>query len=148
MRQPQVLVYERDGRLARLLENTRTSHGWSSHWTVREPRRPESCLKLLRRGGPAVLVLHVGSKLDQELALLERVHWLRPDTAVIVVGDAANEALANLAWDLGASGVLFPPQSRDLLPAIVAHWLQSSAAETATPTPEAEEDAAAEDDDA
>jgi len=35
--------------------------------------------------------------------------------AAVVVGDAEDLALTNLAWDLGASYVVRPPQSRQLL---------------------------------
>jgi hypothetical protein len=111
MRFPQVLVYENDGRIAELLRR----QGKPRHWSLREPRRPEACLRLLRRGGPSVLVLKVGTDLLQELTLLDRVSWLFPDTVTLVVGDAPNPVLEGLAWDLGATLVLFPPQPRHYL---------------------------------
>lgn len=120
MRFPQILVYERDGRLARLLSETAEAN----RWVLREPRQIDHCLQLLRDGGPSVLVLRVGSKVESELDLLERTHRLRPDAAVFVVGEVENDPLAELAWDLGANYVLFPPQSRDLLLEIVAHWIK------------------------
>ena len=67
MRHPQILVYERDGRLARLLSETAEVNRWALH----EPRQVENCLNLLREGGPSVLVLRVGSKVESELELLE-----------------------------------------------------------------------------
>src|SRR5208337_4649992 len=97
-------------------------------WSLREPGQLESCLRLLRRGSPAVLVMRVGSKLEQELTLLERVHWLRPHARVVVVGDLENEPLAGLAWDFGASFVLFPPQPRSLLPGVVAQLMRAAIA--------------------
>jgi DNA-binding response OmpR family regulator len=115
MRYPQVLVYENDGRLAELLRRESESRRWS----LREPRRQESCLRLLARGGPSVLVLKVGADLTREFTLLERVAWLYPEAAVVVVSDTENPALAGLAWDLGASFVLFPPFLRHQLPEIV-----------------------------
>src|SRR5438876_1670208 len=108
MRFPQVLIYENDGRIAELLRRENKSRRWS----LREPRRPEACLRLLRRGGPNVLVLKVGTDLHQELTLLDRISWLFPDTATVVVGDTDNPVLRGLAWDLGAAAVLFPPQQR------------------------------------
>jgi hypothetical protein len=121
MRLPQVLVYENDGRLAEILRRQRKPHRWS----LREPRRPESCLRLLQRGGPSILVLKVGNDLLEELTLLDRVSWLFPDTATVAVGEADNPVLAGLAWDLGAALVLFPPQPRYDLPDIVSRLLES-----------------------
>jgi hypothetical protein len=145
MRLPQVLVYETDGRLAALLRPFARARDWS----LREPRQLESCLRLLGRGGRAVLVLKLGSVprreatlLDQgqgqqaaleervlvnELSLLERVTRLFPETATVVVGDADRADLVALAWDLGAAFVLFPPQPRDRLPDIVSGLLGQTA---------------------
>src|SRR5205823_7105692 len=53
------------------------------------------------------------------LELLADVHEKFPDTAAIVVGDAEDLPLTNLAWDFGAGYVLMPPQSRQILPEIV-----------------------------
>ena len=117
---PQVLIYENDGRIAELLRR----EGKSRQWSLREPRRPESCLRLLQRGGPSVFVLKVGTDLVQELTLLERVSWLYPDTSTVVVGDMANPVVAGLAWDLGASLVLFPPQPRHALVEILDRMLE------------------------
>jgi hypothetical protein len=119
VKHPQVLVYETDTRLADLLRDLARQR----RWALREPRRLEACLDLLRAGGPAVLVLRVSGDGARPLALLERVTWLCPHAATVVVGDEANEVLAGLAWDLGASYVLFPPQSRDRLPALVGELM-------------------------
>ncbi len=121
MRFPQVLIYESDGRLAELLRREGKSHRWS----LREPRRPESCLRLLRRGGPSILVLKIGADLLEELTLLDHVSWLFPGTATVVVADADNPVLAGLAWDLGAALVLFPPQPRQYLVDILGRILDS-----------------------
>ncbi len=83
-------------------------------------RRPETCLRLLARGGPAVLVLKAGRDLERELALLERAVWLYPDAPVVLAADGDRPELAGLAWDLGAAYVLLPPQPRERLPEIVA----------------------------
>ena len=116
MRYPQVLVYEGDGRLAALLRPLTEERRWS----LREPRQPEQVLRQLRRSDSAVLVLKLGRDLERELTLLDRVAWLAPEAATVVVGDAGHAALAGLAWDLGAGNVHFPPQPRELLVEVVA----------------------------
>jgi hypothetical protein len=121
MRYPQVLVYESDGRLAEQLRR----EGRPKEWVLREPRRLESCLRLLQRGGPSVLVLKVGKDLLREFTLLERVGWLFPETPTLIFCDTENRALAALAWDLGAAFVLFPPLSHQRLPELVAELMGS-----------------------
>jgi DNA-binding NtrC family response regulator len=120
MRFPQVLIYENDTRIAELLRR----EGKARQWSLREPRRPETCLRLLRRGGPNVLVLKVGTDLLQELTLLDRVNWLFPHTATVVVCDTDHPVLTGLAWDLGAAAVLFPPQQRCYLVDIIGRLLE------------------------
>jgi DNA-binding NtrC family response regulator len=115
LRQPQLLIHEFDERLADSLRETAKSQAWA----LREPRQIDACLRLLKNAGPSVLVVRLGRDLQHELTLLERVSWLRPEIATVVVGDTEDVTLACLAWDLGASYVLFPPQSRDCLPDIV-----------------------------
>ena len=117
MRHPQLLIHERDGRLAALLRAAVEARGL--RWPVREPRDLAGCLRLLQRGGPAVVVVRAGREVERELTLLERVAWLWPDAATVFVGDAEHAALAGVAWDLGARYVLLPPQSRELLPEVV-----------------------------
>jgi DNA-binding response OmpR family regulator len=119
MRYPQVLVYEGDGRLAALLRPLAEERRWS----LREPRQVEQVLRLLRRSDAAVLVLKLGRDLERELTLLDRVTWLVPAAATVVVGDGDHAALAALAWDLGAGYVHFPPQPRELLAEVVAGLL-------------------------
>lgn len=122
MRHPQVVVYESDGRLAQLLREPVRA----CRWTLREPRQRDVCLRLLRESGPTVFVLKLGMKLEHELALLEHAHGQVRQTPSIVVGDLQNIPLANLAWDLGASYVLFPPLPHDWLPQIVLQLMQSA----------------------
>jgi hypothetical protein len=116
MHHPQILVYESDGKLAVLLRPLAEER----KWVLREPRQVAPCLRLLRRGGPGVLVIKAGRDLERELTLLEQVAWMCPETATVLVGDAESAVLAGLAWDLGATYVLFPPQPRERLPEIVA----------------------------
>jgi hypothetical protein len=124
MQSPQLLIYEpHPPRLAELLSEPARTRGW---W-LRPVNHLAACLRTLHEAGPAVLLLRLGSgDLVRELTLLERAAWLCPDAAVVVVGETANPTLAGLAWDLGASFVLFPPQPRDLLPDVVAGFLQAS----------------------
>jgi len=119
---PRILVYEGDGSLARLLRPLAEERRWS----LREPRRPDACLALLRRGDPAVLVLKLGRDVVRELGLLERVHWLHPNTGSVVVGDVEDAALADLAWELGAGCVWTSPRPRDQLPAVVAGLMEAA----------------------
>jgi DNA-binding NtrC family response regulator len=124
MKHPQVVVYETDGRLAQLLrERVR-----AARWSLREPRQRESCLALLRDASPTVFVLKTGSKLEAELGILERVHALLPEARSVVVGDLQNQTLADLAWELGASFVLFPPLPHEWLPEIVARLMAAAVA--------------------
>jgi len=158
MQYPQILVYETDGLLAAMLRETAKA----KRWALREPRKAESCLRLLRGLCPSVLVLKMAtyaprpafsgtdskSILPEEvpqasvgrisnpsyrekqqvdsLELLADVHERFPDAAVVAVGDAEDLALTNLAWDLGASYVLAPPQSRQMLPEIVVSLMQEA----------------------
>jgi hypothetical protein len=130
MRFPQLLVYENDGRLADLLRETARAR----RWALRRPRLPSTCLELLGRGGPSVLVLRVGRDLkNRELPLLEKVTWLFPDTATVVISDIDNPALTGLAWDLGASLVLSSPQAREQLADILAGLMESVTDKTGRP---------------
>jgi DNA-binding NtrC family response regulator len=116
MQMPQIVVYEKDGRLKLQLEALAEER----RWALREVRQPEACLRLLARGGPTVLVVKVGRDLEREFALLERATWLCPDARAVVAADGARSDLAGLAWDLGAASVLPPPQPPERLAEIVA----------------------------
>jgi DNA-binding NarL/FixJ family response regulator len=155
MRYPQVLVYENDRLLAGMLRETAKTN----RWALREPRRPESCLRLLRHQCPTVLVLKIATHVRREpglpikedeqrlraesrereqirsLELLDQVHWLHPDTAIVVVGDAEDASLTNLAWELGASFVLMPPQTRQQLPELVAAMMNERIRKQKPPAP-------------
>ena len=122
MLHPRILVYEGDGSLARLLRPL----AGEQRWSLREPRRPQACLALLRRPHPTVLVVKLGRDVACELGLVERVHWLHPHTASVVVGDVEDPALDGLAWDVGAACVWTPPRPRDQLPAIVSALMEAA----------------------
>jgi hypothetical protein len=116
MRHPQLILLHGDQRLAGLLDPVADA----ARWRVQRPRDLAECLQLLPKGGPSVLVLRLGRDLEAELEALERIHYLFPDTATVVVGDGDQDAVAGLAWDLGASFVLVPPLPREMLPDVVA----------------------------
>jgi hypothetical protein len=123
MRHPELLVYEGDGRLAGLVRGLAEKQSW----TLREMRDTDACLRVLLRGGPAVLVLKVGRDLVREFTLLEQAAWLCPQSPAVLVGETDDGVLTALAWDLGARYVLFPPQPRHQLPDIVASLMAAAA---------------------
>jgi hypothetical protein len=123
MRQRQVLVCESDGRLAQALRDCVQEHGWR----LTEVRHPRVCLGLLPQGGDSVFVLRAGRDLHREMKLLEEITWLFPQTASVVVCDADNPTLVQLAWDLGARFVLHPPQVAELLADVVGGFLRAPA---------------------
>ena len=122
MRYPQLLVYEMDGLIAGMLRNLAEERKWA----LREPRQAGACLRLLHRAQPAVLVIKIGTDIAREMTLLERVRWLRPEAFTIVLGDMNNPAVATLAWHVGATYVLLPPQPRRMLPALVGSLMERS----------------------
>src|SRR5262245_41117477 len=102
MRQRQVLVCEPDDRLAQILRPGAKVQSYR----LREVRHPRVCLGLLPQGEGSVLVLRVGRDLQREMAVLEQTTWLFPQTSTVVICDAENQALVQLAWDLGARFVM------------------------------------------
>jgi DNA-binding NtrC family response regulator len=129
MRYPQILVYEKDTHLADALRPLAQAR----QWTLREPRRPDACIRLLRRGGPGVLVVRFGRDVEGEMELLEEVSRLAPDTQTIVVDETDNALLAGLAWDLGATCVLTPPHPGERLPEVVGSLMTALAGESVPP---------------
>lgn len=117
MRRPQVVVFERDGRLASQLDPLITE----KKWVLRESRQSEACLRQLSGQGPSVLVIRTSANTEAELAMLARVGELWPHVRTVIVGDADSfPGLSGLAWDLGADFALFPPVPLSHLPGIVA----------------------------
>jgi len=134
MHHPQIVVFERDGRLADQVRPLAATE----RWVVRESRQVEPLWQLLQAGGPTVLVVKVGSPPDRDLMLIERVSWQLPDVATVAVGDLeAAAVLSGLAWDVGAAFALFPPQSRDMLSDIVAGMMRRAIRDSIGPIPAA-----------
>jgi DNA-binding response OmpR family regulator len=122
MRSPQVLIYDKDNRLSGWLREQLQDR----KWTWREVRSPESCLRLLRHGGPNVVLLKLGEDLPAEMSLLDQLGRLYPETGTVLVSDLDNPWLTSLAWDLGARYVLSPPQPREQLAEIVAGLMSAA----------------------
>lgn len=118
MRTSQLLIHESDGRLTALLGGLSVP--------IRHPRSSTECLELLRPGDPAVLVVKLGARLEEELALVAEVSHFHPDVGIVVVGEAVHAPVAGLAWDLGADYVLLVPQPSDLIVETVAGLLRST----------------------
>lgn len=125
---PQLLVVESDGLLAATLRSLAESR----QWVLREPRRLAACLRLVRRLQPAALILKLATDIVTEMTIVERVHWLRPQTPIVIVSDVENAVWAACAWHLGAAFVLMPPQPRSLLPAVVTSLMENAIREQTT----------------
>jgi hypothetical protein len=124
MRYPQLVIHEPDGALARALRE----FAEQKRWVVRQPKRVDSCIRLLASGQPCVLVLRAGRDMTREMTLLERSCWLCPETPVVVVSEPENIPLNGLAWHLGASCIVAPKQTRELLPGVVAGLMERACA--------------------
>lgn len=112
MKLPLVLVHERERRIAEALRGPAAE----ARWLLREPRRQEQIVRLLRRRGPGVFIVQVGAAPEKDLALLARVHEASPESGIIAILDREIPQLAGLTWDLGAHMVFFAPIS---MPALV-----------------------------
>lgn len=122
MRHPQVIVYEKDARLAAQLHPVVERH----RWALRQAQRTQGVLEGLRHANRTVLVVRLGRDLERELMLVERATWLYPDAAVIVVAEEEHAPLAELAWDLGAASVLVFPKSLELLSDVVVSLMDDA----------------------
>jgi hypothetical protein len=79
----------------------------------------------MRRLVPTVCIINAESADDDALAMGQQASQECPCAAVVIVGGIDNaDALAGLAWDVGADFALFPPLARDLLPGVVAGLMQ------------------------
>lgn len=116
MRHPQIVVFESDGTLARMLEPITRKE---LRWILREPRQAPAAIELLRSNSPAVLVLKVGRNLVRELTFLDEIHSELSDVPIVVVNDAEDVTLMSIALELGATFVVQPPQSRQILGKVV-----------------------------
>jgi hypothetical protein len=138
---PQVIVYENPGSPSRQLEELAaagtgqlgpllTPLARRREWLLREPRQRPACLSLLREGRPTLLALKLERKLIDELTLLAEAHAVAPEVPILVVHDAKpgtdqRDLIQTLAFDLGASCVLFPPMPGALLEEAAERLLDS-----------------------
>jgi DNA-binding NarL/FixJ family response regulator len=129
VRFPQIIVYETDGTLGRTLRPLAKE----LRWLLREPRKTETCARLLKNGGPAVLVLRIARDLVRELGLVESVAQQFSEARVVAICDADHPTIAALAWDLGASYVITPPQPPELLRGAVSGLMPSAVGSKALP---------------
>lgn len=127
MKYPQVVVYESDGSVARLVRRLADENSW----LVREPRRAEACLELLADFRPSVLILKLDDELHDGLKLLAEVTRLAPRCPVILVSGVKMEGaeqraqLSALAFDLGARYTLFPPLQQPVIEDLVSGLLSA-----------------------
>jgi chemotaxis response regulator CheB len=122
MKHPQVVVYESDGSLAKMVRRLAEERSW----LVRESRQPEACISLLADNRPAVLVLKLERELMDGMSLLNQASARAPDCPVIIVSDVKMEGaeqraqLSALAFDLGARYVLFPPLQQPVIDDLIS----------------------------
>jgi DNA-binding NtrC family response regulator len=121
MRQAQVVTHGVDGALAERLRELAQTKGFR----LRETSQLSACANLLDSSSPSVLVVVLGRDLERELALLELAHASMPRTATIVIGEADHPVLAGLAWELGATFVLFPPMPVEWLGDLLENMLRT-----------------------
>lgn len=123
MRHPRIVILEAHGWIARQLRELVAEN----RWLVREPKKPDTALSLLREGGPAVLLVEVepADKAAEPFALIADTHYLCPDMPIVAVSDTKLPDADRTAWtaalfDLGARAVLFPPLSKPVLEDVVS----------------------------
>jgi hypothetical protein len=124
MRYPQLVIHEEDGALARALRPLAEAR--TPRWVLRQPRRLDSCLRLLGRGHPSVLVLKAGHDVVREMTLVERVGADIPEAGVVVIAAAASPALAGVAWHLGAGYVFTAEPTPETLVEVVQGLMERS----------------------
>jgi hypothetical protein len=121
MQLPQVIVFEPESRLATQLRELVAAR----RWVLQEPRQRAVFWQQMRRLVPTVCVINAESAEDDALAIGQKASQECPHAALVIIGGPDNaDALAGLAWDVGADFALFPPLSRDLLPSVVAALMQ------------------------
>jgi len=123
MLNPQIVVFEREKRIASLVRDLAAAE----RWALREPRQLDNCREQLRQLTPTVFIIVIERPSDAALALLHSTAVECPHVAIVAVGSVDDaETLAGLSCDLGADYALFPPLSRDLLPDVVRGLMQRS----------------------
>jgi hypothetical protein len=122
MQQAQIVTFGLEGSLAESLRELALAR---RIW-LRETSQYAACQSLVSSTAPRVFVLVLGKDLERDMAMLDLVDAALPETAVIVVGEADHPALAGLAWDLGATYVLFPPTPMEVISEVIARCLEET----------------------
>ena len=91
MLHPQIVVFEREKRIATLLRELAAAE----RWALREPRQLENCREQLRQLTPTVFVVAVERPSDSALQLLQTATVECPHVAIVAVGSVEDaETLA------------------------------------------------------
>ncbi len=131
MKYPQLIIYETDGAMAKLLGKLASDQGWM----MRESRSNESLLNLLKEQRVSIVFLKFERDLVSGLELLSQITTQFPDCPVVVVSDVKadshqRENLSCLVFDLGARYIVFPPLTQPVAEDL-ANGLMISALRTA-----------------
>jgi len=118
MRSTELLAYGIEGTLHDRLAAWAQDHGL---W-FRTVQHAAALQNLLRKGSRGLLLIRVGRDVVDELTLLEGAAHDFAEVTVIILGDLDYPLLEGLAYDLGASAVLFPPRGVDELFEVLALW--------------------------
>jgi hypothetical protein len=118
MRSVELLAFGIEGTLGHRLTEWAHDHGvW-----YRPVQHLAALHNLLRKGSLGLLLLRVGRDLLGEMELLHDAAQTYSEVMTIVLGDVDHPLLEGLAYDLGASAVLFPPRGSDELFEMLARW--------------------------
>ena len=122
MRSAELLAFGVEGVL-----NDRLAAWAQDHGLWYRPVQQASALhNLLRKGSRGLLIIRVGRDVVSELELLQGAAHDFPEMTTIVIGDLDHPLLEGLAYDLGASAVLFPPRGSDELFEMLELWTTSA----------------------
>jgi len=119
MNSPKLIIVERDGAMAGQVHELAREH----RWLVRECRQADACMTILNEAGPAVLLLKAEKDLSGALALLTRA---AEACAVCLFCEekhdnpAQRALIAGMAYDLGATAVIFPPHMPSMVEDLAA----------------------------
>ena len=118
MRSTELLAFGIEGPLHDRLAAWSQDHGL---W-FRAVQHAAALQNLLRKGSRGLLVIRVGRDVVDELTLLQGADRDFSEVTVVILGDLDYPLLEGLAYDLGASAVLFPPRGVDELFEVLALW--------------------------
>ena len=106
MRSSELLVHGIEGKAGERLQSFAQDHGlWFRPITGLKPM-----LSLLRKGSRGALIVRLGRDLREELEMVRRAAESFPEIKIVVLSDADQPHLEGLAYDLGATCAVFPPQ--------------------------------------